>query len=231
MGKKLLVWLMALGMCLSLCACGGSSDNSSATENSSATTSESTSDSTSDSESTSDSTSDSASDSASDSESNDDTTSDSADDSTSEDSGEEDKKEYVTVTFIQSGEEAVVKTVEKGTALTDVPAPAVKTGYTVCWDITDFSNITENLTVNAVETAKTYTVIYRAEDADLAQTTSTVTYGQKYELLVPNHADNVFLGWMYNGEIISMEGVWNIDAESGQVILVAKWISGWTGNY
>ena len=220
MGKKLVLWLLAFGMCFSMFSCSGGSGNSGTNSDSSAGSnveSESTSDSVSDSESASDSESTSDSDSTSDS------TSD------SEDGGEEDKKEYVTVTFKQAGAEDVVKTVEKGTALTDVPTPAAKTGYTVAWDVTDFANVTENLVVNAVETAKTYTVVYT--NADMSQTTYTVTYGQKYAFETPTHEDKTFVEWTYNGETMAMDGVWELDAESGEVILVAKWISDWTGNY
>ena len=208
MGKKLVLWLLAFGMCFSMFSCAGGSDNGGANNNSSAsssTESESSSDSVSDSDSTSDSTSD------------------------SEDGGEEDKKEYVTVTFKQAGENDVVKTVEKGTALTDVPTPTAKTGYTVAWDVTDFANVTENMVVNAVETAKTYTIVYT--NADIAQGTYTVTYGEKYTLETPTHEDKTFVEWKYNGETVAMEGVWELDAESGEVLLVAKWISDWTGNY
>ena len=58
----------------------------------------------------------------------------------------------VDITFVQSGQEDVVVTIKKGESLEDIPDPAQKTGYTVVWDVTDFSNIDEDLTVNAVET-------------------------------------------------------------------------------
>ena len=66
--------------------------------------------------------------------------------------------ETFTVTFKQEGFEDVTKTVTEGAALTDVPTPQAVTGYTVVWDVTDFSAVEENLTANAVMRANVYTV-------------------------------------------------------------------------
>ena len=63
--------------------------------------------------------------------------------------------QYVTVTFKQEGKMDVVKTLEKGDNLTDIPIPAEKTGYNVIWDRTDFTSIMEDIVVNAVATANT----------------------------------------------------------------------------
>ena len=57
--------------------------------------------------------------------------------------------QYVTVTFKQEGKMDVVKTLEKGDNLTDIPIPAEKTGYNVIWDRTDFTGIMEDIVVNA----------------------------------------------------------------------------------
>ena len=50
------------------------------------------------------------------------------------------------VVFKQDGFDDIVKTVSAGETLTDIPTPVQtgETGYTVVWDRTDFSNITEN---------------------------------------------------------------------------------------
>ena len=82
----------------------------------------------------------------------------SSEDSTLDDSGEE-ETQLVKVTFKQNGQADIVKTLKKGEALTDIPTPASKTGYTVAWEPIDFTNITADVTVNAIETAKTYGTI------------------------------------------------------------------------
>lgn len=208
--------------------------------------------------------------------------------------------ETVTITFRQKGCNDVVKKVKKGETLTDIPFPQTKTGYTVVWDRTDFSNMTENIVVEAEETANTYTVTYDAvggtasvstqnieydseptlatatrdgyefkgweyngtqvlsgakwtiaQDVTLTavwaktytvvldsnrgklpgnQTTITVTYGEAYELPTPTSSDYVFSGWMYNGQTIDLEGIWNIQSD-GEIKLVADWYSEWTKAY
>ena len=73
-----------------------------------------------------------------------------------------------TITFKQNGAENVVKTVTKGEALTDIPTPNAKTGYTVVWDVTSFTSVTEDMEVNAVEKPNTYTVTYDANGGNVA---------------------------------------------------------------
>ena len=65
----------------------------------------------------------------------------------------EEKKAYYSVVFKQEGQEDIVKQVEEGKALTEIPTLAQKTGYTTKWSVEDFSNITENLTVTVLSTA------------------------------------------------------------------------------
>ena len=52
----------------------------------------------------------------------------------------------VTVTFVQTGEENIVKTVEFGGTLTDIPTPAARDGFIVAWNRTDFSGLVEDIT-------------------------------------------------------------------------------------
>lgn len=232
MSKKWIALLLAVGMCFSLASCEGLFGGSSDGESSSSTSEQSSSaDGPSVEESPSvDDSSEKEPDNSGD-ETPDDGEGETPDDGGSEGGNEEEKKEYVTVTFQQDGVEDVVKTVEKGTELTDIPTPATKVGYTVCWDTTDFSAVAENMVVTAIETAKTYTIRFEGNIGSLAQTTLEVQYGAGYQL--PNVAseEGVFKGWLYNGELMAMQGVWNIDSESGIVVLTAKWIAGWTGNY
>ena len=84
-----------------------------------------------------------------------------------------------TVTFMADGEVVAEKTVNHGETLTDIPDVPVKDGYTQLepvWDITDFSNITSDLTVNAVYTLNTYTVTFMADGEVVAE--KTVNHGE-----------------------------------------------------
>ena len=127
--------------------------------------------------------------------------------------------QYVTVTFKQEGKMDVVKTLEKG-------------GYTVVWNKNEFTNVTENITVMAIETAKTYMIILNANGGNVSQTTFTVTYGQAYEFEKPIHKENAFISWEYNGKKVALSGVWDIDIESGEGELLAEWgDSIWSKNY
>ena len=155
----------------------------------------------------------------------------SSEDSTLDDSGEA-ETQLVKVTFKQNGQADIVKTLKKGEALTDIPTPASKTGYTVAWEPIDFTNITADVTVNAIETAKTYTLVFDANGASLTETTITVTYGQTYSLITPVYDTKLFIGWMYNGTNVSLSGTWEIDADGTELVLTAEWLNGgWTGNY
>ncbi len=160
----------------------------------------------------------------------------SEDDASSEnspsDSSEETETQWVKVTFQQNGQVDIVKTIKKGETLTDIPMPALKTGYIIEWESVDFTNITADMTVNAIETAKTYTLVFDANGGSLTQTTITVTYGQAYNLMTPTHDTKLFVGWMYNDTNVSSIGTWEIDADTAEVVLTAQWINGgWTGNY
>lgn len=125
-----------------------------------------------------------------------------------------------TVTFKQAGAEDVVKTVKNGEALTDIPTPKAKTGYTVAWEVSDFSSITSNLTVNAVETANTYVVTYDANGGTVANATQNVVFDEETTLLTPEREDYLFLGWTYQGNAVVNSAKWSIASD---VTLVANW--------
>ncbi len=147
--------------------------------------------------------------------------------------------EKITVTFNQAGCDPVYVQVVKGESLTaeQYPAPQAKTGYTVAWDklLTELTDLTENVTVTAVETAKTYTITLNANGGTVSTTTVTLTYGEKYTLPTPTREREqnlvyTFTQWTYNGARVALNGTWNIDAEN--VELVAQWeVDGWTGYY
>ncbi len=107
--------------------------------------------------------------------------------------------EKVQVTFVQEDGTKIVKTVEKGQALTDIPAPKSKTGYSSAWENTDFSYVTEDVIVNVVYTANEYTISYNVgrTDALVERTTQKATYDAPVTLLTPICEDRNqrFLGW------------------------------------
>ena len=149
----------------------------------------------------------------------------------------ENTPETVTITFVQNGQQNVVKTINKGSDLTDIPTPVAKTGYTIVWETTEFTNVQESITVNAKETANTYTIIYDVSGGNaLAENTQTVTYNAAYSLKdAPTRSGYKFLGWYIKGTNTKFEnGTWTID---DNVELEAKWEketnddANWTKNY
>ena len=123
-----------------------------------------------------------------------------------------------TVTFKQTGVEDVVRTVNAGEALTDVPAPQEKIGYTVVWNTQDFSSVTQDLTVEAVATANTYKITYDAGDGIVASTEQDVVFDSTPTHPTPTYSGYEFIGWYRNG--LAVSGKWTI-AEN--VTLVAGW--------
>lgn len=140
------------------------------------------------------------------------------------------EKEEITVIFRQNGEEDIVVTVTVGESLTDIPTPTEKAGYYVVWDRTDFSNLAEDIMVNAIQTAKTYTVTLYSNGGVITQESITVTYGQDYALPAPIHSEHIFEYWTYAGEKVDAQGIWEIDAED--IRLTAQWNEcHWSDNY
>ena len=56
-----------------------------------------------------------------------------------------------------------------------------------------------------------------------------VKYGREYTLPSVRFKNFEFDGWLYEGEIISSSGIWNIDVDS--IVLTAKRGAYFTGNY
>ena len=81
----------------------------------------------------------------------------------------------MTVTFVAAGQTVATRQVLYGSPLTDIPAVPEKVGHTGAWSVTDFSEIKQDLTVNAVYTAKTMTVTFVADGQTVA--TRQVSYG------------------------------------------------------
>lgn len=134
----------------------------------------------------------------------------------------------ITVSFVQDGQETVVKTVENGATLNDIPTPKQAEGYTVTWDRTDFSALTESVTVNAVATPNVYVINYEIEEkASGCDGLQTVRYGEEFTLATPTLDGRVFVGWKLNGtetfvengtyswtDNITLTAVWDVDNDN-----------------
>ena len=68
---------------------------------------------------------------------------------------------YVVTFQTEDGE--ITREVAEGQALTDIPELPTEAGYTYSWSVSDFSNITSNLTVTLNKDANVYTVTYDLE--------------------------------------------------------------------
>lgn len=133
------------------------------------------------------------------------------------------KDKTVTVTFVQAGQQDIVKTIEKGGSLTDIPEVAEKEGYTIAWERTDFSSLTDSITVNAIETPNQYTITYDANGGSVSSSEQTVTYDAEFALLTPERENAVFQWWYLSDgdENVPFEG--GTYTVAGDVELKAKW--------
>ncbi len=76
---------------------------------------------------------------------------------------------YRKITFVQEGYSNIVRQVVDGASLADslIPSPRQDiTGHTVSWEITEFNNVTTDITVNAVATPNTYKIYLDKGDID-----------------------------------------------------------------
>ncbi len=147
---------------------------------------------------------------------------------------------FFVVTFVNTDDSRETVMVQNGDDLSKVTTPELKqvTGYTVAWNVEDFSTVKSEATITAVKTAKTYTITYELKDSEniiIGETTQTVVYGAEYKLNVPGHSDvnMYFTGWVNAaGEKVASSGVWQIASD---VTLTATWYEfvpdNWTGNH
>lgn len=96
-----------------------------------------------------------------------------------------------TITFKSLGSLDIVKTVTYGGTLGNIPNVPEKIGHVGRWDMTDFTNITSNLTVNAIYEKNVYTVIF-----DIGG--GTVISGEKNQ--------SIFYGQAATAPILEKEG-------------------------
>ncbi len=133
-----------------------------------------------------------------------------------------------TVSFVQADEETISITVEEGDSIDekDIPAPQDKVGYTVAWEEKDLTNITNNITVNAIATPNKYTITYDAGEGTVTSATQEVTYDKAPEsFAVPTRDGYKFKGWAYNGTVLLESALWAIDSD---VTLTALWAKTYT---
>lgn len=84
-----------------------------------------------------------------------------------------------TITFKSEVSEDIIKTTFYGFSLIDIPEVPEKEGQaSATWDISDFTSIQQDITVNAVYVMQTRTVIFHNEFTDDADIIKTVEYGQ-----------------------------------------------------
>lgn len=126
--------------------------------------------------------------------------------------GGEVDKEYVTVTFKQDGQDDIVMTVEKNTALTDIPTPAPVKGYTVKWNVENFGSIGADLTVNAVATANSYKITFDYKNS-----------GYEGPAFIDVTFDGEFTFPANTNTNYSFEGVKWYDDETGEEVVAGKY--------
>ncbi|MBO5907374.1 MAG: leucine-rich repeat protein [Clostridia bacterium] len=118
-----------------------------------------------------------------------------------------------TVTFKQNNEEDIIIRVITNGALTDIPTPQERIGYTVKWNITDFSKITDNLVVSAVETPITYTVNYVLSYGNVP-IENPKTYTVKTELTALSNPQSsfgiTFAGWFTSPDFTTTTAITHI---------------------
>ena len=83
-----------------------------------------------------------------------------------------------TVTFKADGVADVVKTVDYGDALTDIPSVPEKTGKVGKWSVSSFTNITADMTVTAVYSVRALTVRFIVDGETYQQ--FDVSYGDAF---------------------------------------------------
>ena len=147
-----------------------------------------------------------------------------------------DTREIYTISFVQSGQETKTYSVKAGESLTDIPVPVAKTGYNVVWDKNDFTNVSGDMTVTAIATAKVYTATLKWYDGK----TETIyfEFNGAYEIKSkPTQTGYNFTGWTLNGVPFEEKGRWTFDMDA-PIVIEAQWEKQpeeskdeWTGNY
>lgn len=105
-----------------------------------------------------------------------------------------------TVVFKSQGNDDIIRKVNYGSSLDDIPAVPDKIGFVGVWDKDDFSAIKQNMVVNAVYTPKTITVNYIGADESTDQT-RVLSYGQQLSLPQEQIKEGyIFNGWYFSDD-------------------------------
>ena len=111
--------------------------------------------------------------------------------------------EKYTITFKQTGYDDVIRKVEEGKTLATSEIPVIqgsgRTGYTIAWDVTDFSTITDDAIVNAVETPNVYNITIN-NAGGTGDANKQVTFDAQYTITEPTRAGYDFVKWVIVGQ-------------------------------
>ena len=113
------------------------------------------------------------------------------------------EKTYYSIVFEQ-GDESVIKTVQAGETLTDIPEiTQSRRGYAVAWSVSDFTSVSSDLTVTLVYTPMESLISYdlgECPNASIIALTQTVVFDQAFTLYVPYYEtaeyEYVFVKWL-----------------------------------
>ncbi|MBO5356675.1 MAG: InlB B-repeat-containing protein [Clostridia bacterium] len=127
-----------------------------------------------------------------------------------------------TITFKQADGTEDKVTVKAGETV-NVPTVKQVDGYSVAWETTDFSNVTADMTVNAVKTAIEYTITYEVDGGENANNPTKYTIETATIALAnPTKVGNKFLGWYSDAELTTkVEQI--ATGSKGNVTLYAGW--------
>ncbi|MCK7484879.1 MAG: InlB B-repeat-containing protein [Bacillus subtilis] len=117
-----------------------------------------------------------------------------------------------TITFVADGATITTRTVNHGGTLANLPAVPEKTGMSGVWDVTDFSNITANMTVTAVYTNNIYTITY-TNSVNATTSTVNVEHGTVFAAPTPAVIEGYdFVGWTGYDFLTPVTGAMTINA-------------------
>ncbi len=133
---------------------------------------------------------------------------------------------YYTITFAHANGTSESVMVEKGDVLSADKIPECKKveGYDTYWETVDYTQITENTTVNAIKAPVAYRVSYQlaADETLEGNAFESLVYGAPYTLKTPTREGYTFRFWkLENGTAVSLTGEsWSI---ANTVTLTAEW--------
>ena len=136
----------------------------------------------------------------------------------------EPEKTTYTVTFRQDGHADIVKELNIGETLADIPVPVAQDGYQIVWDRVDFGGLSDDIVVTAVYTPNEYRVYFHLnrDDALLPQG-ANVTYDETkymyYTAIKYNAEVQVFTPTSQYASFVKWENV-----ETGEVYGGGKYL-------